>query len=740
MITFNEKSGIFKLDTPHSSYLMGIVDGKYLSHLYYGKTLGGDDLAYLMQDPSMAPGPSVLPGEKVSFMDSCPVEYGTSGTGDFREPAISVWNEMGQDACELLYQGCRILEGKPGLPGLPASFGEQAQTLEIDLKDPVTGLLATLSYSVFSDTDVIARSVRAVNEGNNSLRLTRCLSACLDMEDEDFNMIALHGAWAREHLPEKRTVGYGGTVTESIRGIPGHDANPFYLLSAGNADKEHGNVYGFVLVYSGNFLGKVEKTQFGTIRAVLGIHPEKFSWLLTPGESFQAPEALLGFSADGIGALSRNYHDFIREHLIRSKYQNMPRPVLVNNWEATYFDFNEEKLLSIALAAKKAGIDMLVCDDGWFGSHRNSPSGCLGDWTENREKFPTGFPDFVKKLHAMGLKAGLWFEPESISPESELYREHPDWVLHVEDREPVQCRNQWILDLSNEGTVQYLIRSLESMIRRTGIDYIKWDMNRPLVDIGSSALPKERQGEISHRHVLAVYRIQEQILADFPDLLLENCAGGGSRFDAGMLFYSPQIWCSDDMDPVERLLIQEGTELVYPVSAMGSHVGSSPYGITSRKTDFDSRALCAMAGTFGYELDITRLPGEETAKIPGQISLYKRIQPLIQKGDYYRLASFRENGWLDCVEIAAKDRSEAIILAVQVLTQPNGRSFRMHPGGLDPDIHYRVKELRPGEMDSDTDDSDSGNVVRGDILMQAGVLLEPVLQDFYARLVVIRRV
>ncbi len=726
MIAIDREHQLIRLDTPHTTYVLGLLDGKYLTHLYYGAKLGAGDLSALFFDPDAAPVPSACPREKAGFLDAAPFEYGTSGIGDFREPALVVRSADGQEGCELFYQSARVIPGKPKLVGLPASFGDQSEvsTLEVDLVDPVLDLAVTLQYSVFDDVDVITRSARITNQGKAPVELLRCLSFSLDLPAGDYDMITLQGAWAREHEIERRPVGFGGMEAGSIRGIPGHDANPFFFLADRGTNERQGSVCGFVLVYSGNFLAKVQRTQFGSIRAVLGIHPARFTWHLAPGETLQAPEALLSWSGTGIGTLSRTYHDLIRRHLIRSKYVFEKRPVLVNNWEATYFDFDEEKLLAIAAAAKKAGIEMLVTDDGWFGTHRDTDSGCLGDWLANQKKFPEGFPAFVEKLHKMGLLAGLWFEPESISKASELYEKHPDWCLKISGRTPTLCRDQWIADLSNPACEAYLTGAILDLVRRSKIDYIKWDMNRPLADLGSAALPPERQGEIAHRHVLAVYRMQERLLAEFPDLLLENCAGGGSRFDAGMLYYSPQIWCSDDMDPAERLKIQEGTELVYPVSTMGAHVGASPYGITSRVSDFDTRAKCAMMGTFGYELDLTKLSEEDFSKIPAQVATYRKLQELEETGDYYRIASYRENGWLDAVEIAAKDGKEAFVLAVQVLTQPNEKSTRLYLQGLRPNARYEVE----------------GRIFPGDILMQAGYPLAHKIHDLDARIIRIREV
>ncbi|MCH4206923.1 MAG: alpha-galactosidase [Solobacterium sp.] len=724
MITFDNKHRIWKLDTPHTSYLIGLADDTYLTHVYYGKKLQDTDLNYLLRTDEGPLTPKVNPAEKTGFMDRCPMEYPGYGTGDFRESCVDIKTADGQNGTELHYESYEIYKGKKSLQGLPASFGteQDCDTLEITLKDEVTGLQVILSYTAFNDVDIITRNARAENTSKNTMYLERLLSACIDMDDEDYQMLAMHGAWAREHEIDLQPVGYHGIVNESRKGESGHESQPFVGILSKNCDETVGEVYGIHLVYSGSFFSKVQKNNFNSLRAVIGIHPEEFEWKLNPGESFQAPEAVLVYSDAGLGQMSRTLHDFYRGHLIRSKYQYAKRPVLINNWEATYFDFDDEKLLSIARQAKQCGIDMLVCDDGWFGDHRDAADSCLGDWVCNNRKIKCGLHDFAKQINDIGLKFGLWFEPEMVSPDSDLYRTHPDWALHLKNRQPALCRGQLVLDFSNPAVVNYIYDSIAAILHSANIAYMKWDMNRPLCDCGSDYLPQDQQGEIYHRHVLGVYEIQERILKEFPDLLLENCSSGGARFDPGMLYYSPQIWCSDDMDPIERLGIEEGTELLYPLSTMGAHVCKNKNDISGRDVSFETRAKMAMTGTFGYELDITKLEEEDRKQIPGQIEQFRSVQALIQKGDYYRIASYRINHSYDCIEVVDKAKRNAVVFCVQVLAQPNGISRRIKLQGLNPEFVYTAQ----------------GKQYRGDTLMNAGILIPWKKQDFVCDLVEIK--
>ena len=517
-----------------------------------------------------------------------------------------------------------------------------------------------------------------------------------------------------------RSIGYGKQNVGSTRGESSHQEHPFVALVSEKATQESGCVYGFHFVYSGNFLAQVEKSQFDSLRVQMGIHPDNFCYQLCPGDSFVAPEVVMTYSANGLGQMSRNLHDLYREHLIRSPYCTKERPVLINNWEATYFNFDTEKLLSIAREAKKAGIEMLVMDDGWFG-YRNDDNTSLGDWTVNENKLQGGIKYLVDEVNKIGLKFGIWFEPEMISPDSNLYREHPDWAIAIEGRVPCRSRNQYVLDLSRREVVDYVYESIANVLRSANIEYVKWDMNRQLTDLGSAYLGKENQGELCHRYVLAVYELQERLLAEFPNLLLENCSGGGARFDPGMLYYSPQIWCSDDTDAIERLSIQEGTSLIYPLSTMGAHVSDCPNHTVGRVTPFATRGDVALAGTFGYELDITKIPEEDRAQIPEQIARYHKYNALVRGGDYYRIASYRENHMYDCYEVVAKDKSEALITFVQVLNRPNYHSRRIRVYGLDPATQYRIE----GE----------DKLYYGDTLMNAGILVQNMWGDFQSKLI-----
>lgn len=721
MAEFQEKSGIIKLDTKNTSYVMGIADG-YLGHIYYGKRIESADLFYLLRTEENPRVPSLNKREKVSFLDSFPMEYSFGGTGDFRESCINIRTEDGQTGLDLIYESCQVYSGKRKLEGLPATWGDQCDSVDIVLRDKATNLKVVLTYTAFSCVDAVTRSVKIVNEGGRNIYLTRVLSACLDMDNDNYRLLTLHGSWARERHMQYRDIGYGGVTTESIRGESSHQDHPFMAVLSQDANQTSGDVYGLSFVYSGEFLAKVQMNQFDSIRAVMGIHPERFCWKLEPGEHFQAPEVVMVYSSEGLGMMTRTFHDLYRNNLIRSSWKDKERPVLINNWEATYFDFDTDKLISIASEAAKAGIDMLVMDDGWFG-HRNSDNSSLGDWFVNDNKIKGGLKNLVDKVNELGMKFGIWFEPEMISEDSEVYKKHPEWVLRSRDREPSLCREQLVLDLSRPEVREYVYDCLKNILNSANIEYVKWDMNRPLADVGSTYLPDDRQGELVHRHTLAVYELQERLINEFPNILLENCSGGGARFDAGMLYYSPQIWCSDDTDAVERLAIQEGTALVYPLSCMGAHVSDCPNHVTGRVTPFDTRGAVALAGTFGYELDITKIKEEERECIPNQIENYRKYNELIRTGDYYRIASWRENHLYDCYEIVSKDKSKALISFVQVLARPNVKSRKIKLQGLEKNGTYVIKNKEYG----------------GEALMNAGLLIEPQWGDFRSELIEVNR-
>ncbi|MCR5291555.1 MAG: alpha-galactosidase [Eubacterium sp.] len=686
---------LIMLQMESTSYVLAISDG-YVGHLYYGKKLEHFPSRDVLREYeySYLNGSK---GEKCTFMDSFPFEYGTRGVGDFRTSCIDVINEDGFAACELKYKEHKIYKGKNKKPGLPSASGgeDDTMTLELRLRD-VAGLVEiNLIYSIFKGLDVIVKSVDVRNISGKTIELGRVLSSSVEFDYEDCDVITLNGSWAREHIADRRPVGHGRVSVSSCRGISGHQENPFMAVVSGNADETHGISYGMALIYSGNFLAEAERTQHDRMRAVIGINPEGFRWTLDDGEIFSGPEAVLAWSSNGIGGMSREFHSFIREHLIQSDYLYKKRPVLINNWEATYFDFDEEKLLDIARCAKKAGIELLVMDDGWFGKRYNETSS-LGDWKPNPERLPDGVKGLCEKVNEIGLDMGIWFEPEMVSPDSDLYRAHPDWALKIAGREPSQARNQYVLDITRKEVREYIYESIASILRDSNIKYLKWDMNRPLTDVGSKVT---RSGEIYHRYVLGLYELMERLVTEFPDLLLENCSSGGGRFDMGMLYYSPQIWCSDDTDAIERLDIQEGTSLVYPPSTMGSHVSICPNHIVGRTTGLRTRGYVAMAGTFGYELDITKLSEEELEIIREQIVEYHKYSHLVREGDYYRLSS--AGNVLRCGlkhsyswSFVSKDKKEILFTYIQKSGRANVHSETVKFAGLNPENVYVLDDGR----------------------------------------------
>lgn len=720
---FLEEEKIFKLDTRNTTYVIAVVDDEqFLGHVYYGKKLKEvhlDGLLRIHENPFV---PSRNNRDRVSFLDSFPMEYPAHGLGDYRESCINIRTEKGNVGLALSYVSHKITEGKDGLEGLPASFGKagECETLKILCEDKVTGLQVILQYGIFDEADVITRSVKVVNTGKEDLYLTKVYSACLDMDNKDFEAISLHGSWARERQIETVPVSHGKYSVESIRGESSHQDHPFLALKTKNADQENGEVYAMHFVYSGNFKAQVQSDQFDQVRMTMGIHPEDFTWKLKEGESFQAPEIVLVYSAQGLGQMTRIFHDFYRNHLIRSEYKNQKRPILINNWEATYFDFDTEKLIAIAKQASALGIEMLVMDDGWFGN-RYDDNRALGDWFVNEEKLKGGLKYLVDEVNKLGMKFGIWFEPEMISPDSDLYRAHPDYAIVIPGREPSLCRNQYVLDLTRKEVRDYAYECVAKILRSANIEYVKWDMNRQLSDIGSLELPADQMGELYHRYVLAVYEMQERMMTEFPHLLLENCSGGGARFDPGMLYYSPQIWCSDDTDAIERLKIQEGTALIYPLSTMGAHVSDCPNHTVGRVTPFETRGYVALAGTFGYELDVTKIPESDREQIPAQVAMYHKYNDLVREGDYYRIASYAENHYFDCYGVVSKNKKEALYTYVQVLNRPNYHSRRIYLKGLAAEKYYAIE----GE----------DGTWSGEQLMNAGLLVQNPFGDFKGKLI-----
>ena len=605
--------------------------------------------------------------------------------------------------------------------GLPSVYADdnESETLEIMLKDITSNITVILKYGVLENLDIITRSAVILNSGKNSVTIEKAFSMCLDIPYGNWEWIHFHGRHAMERMAERSPLVHGIQESSSGRGTSSHQQNPSVLLCDKNCTEESGSCIGAVLMYSGSFQTKIEKDQLNQVRMVMGINSESFRWILKEGEKFCTPEVIMSFSSSGMQTLSHNFHKVIRHHVCRGKYKTTNRPILINNWEATYFDFDDEKLIGIAEEAARLGIDMLVMDDGWFGK-RNKDDSSLGDWVVNEEKIKGGLKNLVDKVNEIGLEFGIWFEPEMISPDSDLYREHPEWAIQIPGREATEIRCQYVLDLSRPEVQDYAYECVAKILRSANIKYVKWDMNRQLSDLGSTYLDKDSQQELFHRYVLGMYAMQERLIQEFPDLLLENCSGGGARFDPGMLYYSPQIWCSDDTDAIERLEIQEGTALIYPLCSMGAHVSVCPNHTVGRVTPFTTRGHVALAGTFGYELDITKLPEEERKLIPEQTAMYHKYHELIREGEYYRILSSRENHRSDCWAVASEDKSEVLVTYVQVLAQANMPSRKVRLRGFDPAKKYRLEG---------TDE-----VYSGEMLMNAGFRMKDFWGDFVSRL------
>lgn len=703
---------LFHLTSKDVSYVIQIIHG-YPVHLYWGARLRrSTEIAKILTTVERASfSPNPVDEDRSISLDTLPQEYPQYGTSDFRDPAYQVQLADGTRITELRYTGYRIVAGKPDLEGLPATYvedEEEAETLVLELADAYSGLKAELSYTVFRDHRAITRSVKFLNEGRESVRLLRALSASVDFHDSAYDWMYLQGAWARERHVERRPVKPGGTRIESRRGSSSHQLNPFAALMRCDATEDSGDVYGFSLVYSGSFLMEAEVDQFGMTRVLAGINPFDFGWLLEPGASFQTPEVVMVYSNEGLGGMSRTYHRLYRKRLCRGLYRDKERPILVNNWEATYFNFNADKIEEIARVGAELGIELFVLDDGWFGK-RNDDTTSLGDWVVDRNKLPDGLEDLAQRVNRLGLQFGLWVEPEMISPDSDLYRTHPDWCLHVPGRRRTEGRRQLVLDLSREDVREYLYQVLHQVFSSAPITYVKWDMNRNMTEIGSAALGVERQMETAHRYMLGLYELLERITRAFPQVLFESCSGGGGRFDPGMLYYMPQTWTSDDTDAVERLKIQYGTSIVYPVSAIGAHVSAVPNHQVHRFTSLKMRGNVAMSGNFGYELDLTKFTKEERETVKQQVTAYKELRSLIQQGDLYRLKSpfeGNETAWM----FVSEDKQEAVVFHFKVLAEPNAPLRRLMLRGLDPELDYVVEGL-------------SGMEGRfgGDLLMHAGL-------------------
>lgn len=729
----DRESRVFTLQTKNTTYQMKADDKGVFLHTYYGEKTDNSDKSYLIRcaDRGFSGNPyEVGTFDRSYSLDMLPQEYSCFGTGDYRISALRVRQADGSRAAELRYAGCETRKGKYAIPGLPAAYGaqEEADTLEVILKDEACGIEVRLLYGVFEKKDVITRAVRITNRSERPVVLEKAASLCLDWQQGEFDWLTFYGRHAMERNVQRTGIAHGVQSVGSVRGASSHHYNPFAVLCEKGTDETKGLCYGFSFMYSGEFLIEAEKDQADQTRFVCGIHPDDFDWTLNPGESFDTPEVLMSCSAEGFGGMSRNLHDLIRENVCRGEWKHKRRPILINNWEGTYFDFTGDKLVSIAEEAAKLGVELFVMDDGWFGKRDSDNSG-LGDWYPNEEKLGCTLKELGERIEALGMKFGIWFEPECISEDSDLYRAHPDWAVQIPGRKPNLSRNQLILDFSREDVQEYIIERLSAILDSAPISYVKWDFNRSICDKFSANLSAGRQGEMAHRFVLGLYRVLEELLERYPHLLLEGCSGGGGRFDTGMLYYSPQIWCSDDTDAIERLQIQYGTSFAYPVNTMGAHVSAVPNHQTGRVTPIATRACVAMAGTFGYELDVNKMTDEEKEAVKRQIQIFKEQYDLISYGDYYRLTDVQKSScavW----ETAAKDGSEALVSAVWQHVQATPAFLNVKVRGLCEDGMYRVMRTALKEKDAGAQEKEE-RVISGSSLMHGGLPI-PAADGEYA--------
>ena len=710
-VRFDEKKNLFTLQTLDSTYQMKVDDHGVLLHTYYGAPADETDFSYLIgpEDRGFSGQPGDEKKDRTYSMDYYPLEYPVQGNGDFRVKALKAGFEGEVPALDLRFVSYELEKGKYSLPGLPALFEAEAgevETLKITLKDRLEEIYVTLFYGVFEKKNVITRAASIENRSGKNVTLKRALSFGLDFMEGDMDLIHFYGKHAGERQFERRNLPHGITEISSSRGTSSHHHNPFVILCDKDTTEDFGNAYGVSFIYSGGFKIQMEKDQVDGIRLVCGLDDEEFLWKLAPGETFVTPEAALSYSEKGLTALSDQFQKAYHANLIRSPWKDKKRPTLVNNWEATYFGFDAEKLLKIAGEAADLGLDMLVLDDGWFGKRNDDNSG-LGDWFVNEKKLGWTMKELVDRVNALGLKFGIWLEPEMVSEDSDLYRTHPDWVLQIPGREPNRSRNQLVLDLSRKEVREYMKKFIDDTLSCANISYVKWDMNRSVDNVYSAADPTLSQGAIRHKYVLGLYEVMEDMLTRHPDLLLEGCSGGGGRFDAGMLYYAPQIWCSDNTDAIERLRIHYGTSFGYPMSSVSAHVSVCPNHQNGRVTPFKTRGICAMQGSFGYELDLSKLSEEDKAEARRQITVYNENWELFQSGSYYRLNSPMENHDYTAWSYVSKDQRKASLSVIYTDLHGNPKPVRVKLKGLKKDASYDV----------------DGTVYTGTALMRGGLLI-----------------
>ena len=720
-IIYNEKKRTFSLHTAKTTYQLKIGNLNYVKHLYYGATIQDEDLIYLVRryDRGFSGNPYESLKERTFSLDAQPQEFTTQQQGDFRINSIEVQNADGSFSFNGRYRSHKMYKGAFTLNGLPtaiATENDTVDTLELVIEDSVTKIQVTLLYSVFEEADIIMRAARVHNGGEGEISLKRIMSVNMDyMNGRNLDLVSLPGRYGQERQVERQPLTHHVHKIRSGRGISSHQQNPFIALVDRTANEEYGSCYGFSLMYSGSFIAEVELDQYDQARLVMGINDRVFSYVVGPGEDFDTPAVLMTYTHKGLTKMSHNYHNFFRNNLNRSKFvKDVKRPILINTWEAAFFDFDDEKLVEIAKAARDMGVEMIVMDDGWFGKRDDDNSG-LGDWVVNEKKIKCGLPKLVSQINDLGMKFGIWFEPEMVSEDSDLFRAHPDWAMEIPGRRAVRSRNQLVLDVSRREVQDYLIRSINGILDSANIYYVKWDINRAITDLWSNVLPADRQGEISHRYVLGLYRVMDGIIKTHPDIMFEGCAGGGGRFDSAMLTYFVQYWSSDNTKPLDNLKLHYGSSFVYPVCTMGAHVSTA-----SPMVPIETKAAIAMCGTFGYELDATKLSKEEIEKCRKMSGYYHKFYDLNFFGDYYRLTNPFEPVNLVAWECVAKDKKEALLTVVTVHLTVNGPQEYIKCKGLLPNRKYRI-----------TGDGNEWTAT-GMALMHAGVPVPREIPEFTA--------
>lgn len=710
-LIYNPNKRIFTLHTKHSTYQMQVDSLGYLLHLYYGaKNNGSMEYVLTYADRGFSGNPYAAGADRTYSLDALPQEFPTLGTGDYRNIALNIKGDNGVEGVNLLYKRHEIRKGKYALNGLPAVWAkeEEAQTLEIVLADEAAQVEVHLLYGVLEEADVITRSVVIKNVGTGSVTIEKASAACLDFVSGDYDVLRFYGRHAMERNLERTPLGHGTICFGSRRGTSSHQYNPAVILAEHGATEDSGACYGMLMVYSGNFLCEAEKDQFEQTRLLMGLNEELFSYPLAAGETFTVPEVILSYSANGLSELSQQYHKCIRDHVCRSKYVHESRPVLINSWEAAYFDFTGDTIVDLAKEAASLGIDMVVMDDGWFGK-RDDDNSSLGDWYVNEKKLGGSLSELIRRVHEQGVKFGIWIEPEMVNEDSDLYRAHPDWAIQISGRKPIRSRNQLLLDFSRKEVRDQVFEQICAVLDQGEIDYVKWDMNRSMADVYA--------GNLTYDYVLGVYDFMERLTSRYPDLLLEGCSGGGGRFDAGMLYYSPQIWCSDNTDAINRTRIQYGTSFFYPVSAVGAHVSAVPNHQTGRVTNLNTRGVTAMAGTFGYELNPALLSEEEKQTIREQIQTYKKYERLINEGTYWRLSNPFEDevsAWMS----VSREQDRALVSVVRLVSEANPATVYIRLRGLKPDAVYL--------------EENSGKQYFGAALMAAGIPLPAFTHEYEA--------